>query len=82
MAGHSLGEYSALTSAGVISAADTLRLVFKRGELMHRESLKYKGAMSAIVGLDIKTVEALVENAKNTGICRTIGRHPPIGLIL
>ena len=66
-AGHSLGEYSALTSAKVISMADTLRLVFKRGELMHRESLKHKGAMSAIVGLDIEAVDALVKTGRQTG---------------
>ena len=66
-AGHSLGEYSALTSAKVISMADTIRLVFKRGELMHRESLKHKGAMSAIVGLDIEAVDALVKTGRQTG---------------
>jgi [acyl-carrier-protein] S-malonyltransferase len=67
-AGHSLGEYSALASAGVVSMADALRLVFKRGELMHRESLKHKGAMSAIVGLDIEAVAALVESGRQTGV--------------
>ena len=67
-AGHSLGEYSALTSAGVVSIPDTLCLVFKRGELMHRESLKHKGAMSAIVGLDIAAVDMLVHAARPTGV--------------
>jgi [acyl-carrier-protein] S-malonyltransferase len=67
-AGHSLGEYSALTSAGVLSMADTLRLVHKRGELMHRESLKQKGAMSAIVGLDIGEVETVVAAGKKKGV--------------
>ncbi len=67
-AGHSLGEYSALTSAKVLSMADTLRLVFKRGELMHRESMKHKGAMSAIVGLNIAGVAALVDEGRKKGI--------------
>lgn len=67
-AGHSLGEYSALFSAGIVSMADTLRLVLKRGELMHRESRKHKGAMSAIVGLDIVAVEALVKTCRQTGV--------------
>ena len=67
-AGHSLGEYSALTCAKEISEADTLRLVFKRGELMHRESLKNKGAMSAIVGMEIDAVKALVEEGQKKGI--------------
>ncbi len=65
-AGHSLGEYSALTSAKVVSMADTLRLVFKRGQLMHRESLKHKGAMSAIVGLDITAVNEVVKTGRQT----------------
>jgi len=67
-AGHSLGEYSALTSAGVVSMADTLRLVFRRGQLMHRESSKHKGAMSAIVGMDIAAVDALVKTGRQTGV--------------
>jgi len=67
-AGHSLGEYSALFSAEIVSMADTLRLVFKRGELMHRESLKHRGAMSAIVGLDIAEVDALVKTCRQSGV--------------
>ena len=67
-AGHSLGEYSALASADVVSMADTLRLVFRRGELMHRESQRNKGAMSAIVGLDIETVDGLVEAGQKAGV--------------
>ena len=67
-AGHSLGEYSALAASEVISIADTLRLVFKRGELMHRESQNNKGAMSAIVGLDIDAVGALVEAGRKAGV--------------
>lgn len=67
-AGHSLGEYSALNCAGVVSMADTLRLVFKRGQLMHRESLKNKGAMSAIVGLEIDAVDELVKTGQQVGV--------------
>jgi [acyl-carrier-protein] S-malonyltransferase len=67
-AGHSLGEYSALAAAEVVSMADTLRLVFKRGELMHRESQKHKGAMSAIVGLDMDAVGKLVETGRQAGV--------------
>ena len=67
-AGHSLGEYSALNCAGVVSMADTLRLVFKRGQLMHRESLKHKGAMSAIIGLDIEAVNELVKTGQEAGV--------------
>lgn len=49
--GHSLGEYSALFAAGVLSAGDTLAAVKERGRLMQREAEKHPGAMAAIIGL-------------------------------
>jgi [acyl-carrier-protein] S-malonyltransferase len=67
-AGHSLGEYSALCAAGVISREDTLRLVFKRGQLMHREATRHAGAMHAIIGLSIEDVEDILAEAANTGV--------------
>lgn len=67
-AGHSLGEYSALHAAGVVSDEDTIRLVHKRGELMHREALKNKGAMSALLGLTIDVVEEIVERGCERGV--------------
>lgn len=66
-AGHSLGEYSALHAAGVVSAEDVIRLVHKRGELMHREALKNKGAMSALLGLAIDVVEEIVDRGRERG---------------
>ena len=62
-AGHSLGEYGALAAASAISFEDAVRLVFRRGELMHRESLRHQGAMHAIVGLSIEEVDRLVKAA-------------------
>lgn len=67
-AGHSLGEYSALVSAGVLQIPDAIRLVKIRGELMHRESLKKPGAMAAIIGLDINKVQEIVEEARDHGV--------------
>ncbi len=67
-AGHSLGEYSAMHASNIISKEDTIRLVFKRGELMHREATRYKGAMYAIIGLPINTVEELVAEVQKEGI--------------
>jgi [acyl-carrier-protein] S-malonyltransferase len=67
-AGHSLGEYSALCAAGVVSATDCLRLVFKRGQLMHREATRHRGAMSAIVGLTIDQVKSIVARAAQKGV--------------
>jgi [acyl-carrier-protein] S-malonyltransferase len=63
-AGHSLGEYSALVSAGVVSAFDAIRLVQKRGELMHREALLHPGSMAAIIGIDIDDVIEVVTLAR------------------
>jgi [acyl-carrier-protein] S-malonyltransferase len=81
-AGHSLGEYSALTAAKVISVPDTLQLVFKRGQLMHRESLKHKGAMSAIIGLDIETVEALVAAGRKNGVVAVANHNTAQQIVL
>ncbi len=58
--GHSLGEYSALCAAGVLSPADTLTAVRERGRLMHREAEKYPGAMVAVIGLTPEKVKGLV----------------------
>ncbi len=67
-AGHSLGEYSAMRSSGIISDENTLRLVHKRGELMHREASKNVGAMSAVIGLAIDAVEEIVKKGREKGV--------------
>ncbi len=73
-AGHSLGEFSALRSAGVVSDEDALKLVFRRGELMHRESQKYEGAMRAIINLPLEALEEVVEEAREEGVV-SIANH-------
>jgi [acyl-carrier-protein] S-malonyltransferase len=60
VAGHSLGEYSALYAAGVVSLEDTLALVTRRGELMEREGAANPGGMRAVLGLTIGEVDALL----------------------
>ena len=67
-AGHSVGEYAALVSVGAISGYDALRLVKKRGELMHRESLERPGSMAAVIGLNIEAVGEIVVEAGEKGI--------------
>jgi [acyl-carrier-protein] S-malonyltransferase len=67
MAGHSLGEYSALCAAGIVSPRDTLRLVQRRGELMHREATRNQGAMHAVIGLKIDEIQALVAEGAQAG---------------
>jgi len=68
VAGHSLGEYAALSSSGVISKHDTIRSVDIRGRLMHRESLRHEGAMHAIVGLEIQDVQQIVDEISKDGV--------------
>lgn len=66
MAGHSLGEYSALCAAGAINFADAIQLVEMRGRLM-QEAVPYgEGAMAAIIGLDEKALTALCHDIKET----------------
>ena len=67
-AGHSLGEFSALNAAGITNREDTMRLVLRRGELMHREAQKNEGAMQAIVGLNIDAVSELVAQGQKKGV--------------
>jgi [acyl-carrier-protein] S-malonyltransferase len=67
-AGHSLGEYSALVSAGIVSEVDALRLARKRGELMHREALAHPGGMAAVVGMDWQAVSEVVAEAEGKGV--------------
>lgn len=67
-AGHSLGEYSALRAAGIVNTEDTCKLVCKRGHLMHREATKHKGAMHAILGLNIDAVRETVKEAQERGV--------------
>lgn len=68
MAGHSLGEYSALTSAGVFDLGDGLSLVQKRGELLHEVGVKKDGAMMAVNGLTPQEGEQIVEVLRATGL--------------
>lgn len=63
VAGHSLGEFSALAAAGAFSFPDGLRLVRKRGELMKAAGEQSPGAMAAILALDIPTVTAICTEA-------------------
>lgn len=67
-AGHSLGEYAALASAGSLSGYDALRLVYKRGELMHREALANPGSMAAVLGMPIEAVDKIVAQAGEAGV--------------
>jgi len=66
VAGHSLGELSALTASGALSFEDGLRLVRKRGELMKRAGTLAPGSMAAILGVDIPTLDKVCAEASTT----------------
>ena len=63
VAGHSLGEYSALAAAGVISVVDALMIVRKRGQLMYDAGLAQPGTMAAIIGLEREDVTSVCAEA-------------------
>ncbi|MCT4712873.1 ACP S-malonyltransferase [Enterobacteriaceae bacterium H11S18] len=77
MAGHSLGEYSALVSAGVINFADAIRLVELRGKLMQEAVPEGTGAMSAIIGLDDASIAKACEEAAQGQVVSPVNFNSP-----
>ena len=69
VAGHSVGEYAALTAAGSLKLEDTARLLRLRGEAMQRAVPVGQGAMAAILGLSLEDVVAVAEEASAKGLC-------------
>lgn len=69
VAGHSLGEYSALVAAEVLGFADALRLVRLRGQLMQEAVPVGVGAMAAILGLDTEVVDGVARSAAEGEVC-------------
>jgi [acyl-carrier-protein] S-malonyltransferase len=76
-AGHSLGEYTALCAAGVLSFADAVRLVRLRGKAMQDAVPVGKGAMAAVLGLEIDQVEALLEFSTPENMCVIANDNSP-----
>jgi [acyl-carrier-protein] S-malonyltransferase len=77
VAGHSLGEYSALCAAGVFSLADTARLLKTRGQAMQQAVPVGQGAMAAILGLDLETVLRAVNDAEDGEVCGVANDNAP-----
>jgi [acyl-carrier-protein] S-malonyltransferase len=70
VAGHSLGEYSALAAAGTFSIADTARLLKIRGRAMQAATPVGTGAMAALLGLDFKTASEVAAEAAQGDVCQ------------
>ena len=77
VAGHSLGEYSALAIAGALSVADTARLLRKRGQAMQTAVPVGVGTMAAILGLDFAAVAKLAAEAAQGDICQAANDNDP-----
>ncbi len=77
VAGHSLGEYSALVASGSFAFEDAIRIVRKRGEFMQEAVAPGAGAMAAILGLDRQSVYAVCEEAAQYGIVEVANLNSP-----
>jgi [acyl-carrier-protein] S-malonyltransferase len=82
VAGHSLGEFSALVAAGALRDMDALLIVRRRGELMYEAGLERPGTMAAIIGLDEQTVAECVREASSSGIVVIANHNSDIQLAI
>ena len=77
VAGHSLGEYSALAAAGTFSLSDTARLLKRRGQAMQRAVPVGKGAMAALLGIDLDAARQVAQEAAQGDICAAANDNAP-----
>ena len=82
VAGHSLGEYSALCAAGSLSLADTARLLRLRGQAMQEAVPVGQGAMAAILGLDFAAVTQLAADAAEGEVCQAANDNDPAQVVI
>ena len=82
VAGHSLGEYTALCATGAISLADTANLLKMRGLFMQESVPVGVGAMAAILGLDLLKVKSLIQNLNEDEVCEIANDNEPNQIVL
>ncbi|SDK66768.1 ACP S-malonyltransferase [Paracoccus chinensis] len=82
VAGHSLGEYSALCAAGAISLSDTARLLCIRGTAMQEAVPVGVGAMAAILGLDFAAVDEIAREAAEDEVCQAANDNDPAQVVI
>jgi [acyl-carrier-protein] S-malonyltransferase len=77
VAGHSLGEYSALAAAGALTVADSARLLKRRGRAMQRAVPVGEGAMAALLGLDLPAAQEVAAAASQSEVCACANDNAP-----
>ncbi len=82
VAGHSLGEYSALAAAGAFSLADAARLLKLRGQAMQAAVPVGQGAMTALLGVGIDAARKVAEAAAQGGVCQVANDNEPTQVVL
>jgi len=82
VAGHSLGEYSALAIAGVFTLSDTAKLLKLRGQAMQRAVPVGEGAMAAVLGLELEDARAVAEEAAQGDVCTAANDNAPGQIVL
>lgn len=82
LAGHSLGEYPALAISGILNLGDTFRLVKERGRLMEDECKVNHGAMAAIIGLDMNSLNEMLSGFAEKGILVPANHNSPEQIIV
>ena len=82
VAGHSLGEFSAMVAAKMLSFGDALHLVHKRGEFMIKANAGVPFAMAAILGLDAETVMMICEEASQAGLVQAVNFNTPVQTVI
>ncbi len=82
VAGHSLGEYSALAAAGAFSLADTARLLRLRGQAMQKAVPVGQGAMTALLGVGIDAARKVAEAAAEGDVCQVANDNEPTQVVL
>ena len=81
-AGHSLGEFAALVAAGTMLLPEALALVVVRGEAMQRAGEARPGTMSALIGADTETAEALCDEAREDGVLLVANQNSPAQVVI
>ena len=82
VAGHSLGEYTALAAAGALSLSDTARLLRVRGTAMQEAVPVGIGAMAALLGLDFETARAVAQEAAQGEVCQAANDNDPSQVVV